>query len=72
MGVGSGAQVLQGLRGQRQEMGPGTVRNLPGFNSDLAAFVPHGSVVEVGRSTVKDGQTWYLVRAERNGKIYEG
>ncbi|TKC94177.1 hypothetical protein [Polyangium fumosum] len=57
---------------RRPDLKNGVLRTLPGLDTPRAAFVPHGTLVDVGRAKTEAGQTWYHVRAVVNGVAYEG
>jgi hypothetical protein len=56
----------------RPDLKTGVMRAAPDSNAPRAAFVPKGTVIDVGKSATKDGQMWYHVRAVINGGTYEG
>ncbi len=56
----------------RADLKTGVMRAAPDLKAALAAYVPKGAEIDVGKSAMKDGQMWYHVRAVVNGGTYEG
>lgn len=56
----------------RVDLKTGVMRAAPDLKAPLAAYVPKGTAIDVGKSATKDGQMWYHVRAVVDGKTYEG